>query len=386
MLSRTSGISYVEDAHKRYFTFFNRSNGLFKTAVDLSTCTGARVVIIIESNTGKVSAFGTPSVDSTIDSFLLGSVPMNTSVNEQSTDIVSLQNKLFELEKWKAVDNERKKESHSHAKRFQERSSMGKLIYGNIEDLGVDEVHELLHELYLVQQEIEDRNVALHPSYQLKIGGHTKPSAPRQSSLLLTGLSNSQPLSLTPQSSNPTMLPSSAQPQEIPYLQHILMLQRNSMEQAPLMPQPNESHLQNYRIWDMSISGSANISQPFSQSSVPSSPQIPFSIEFSPQTPSPQITLLHDANISLEGQNFNLFEPSQNHGKTHSIVNSDELSHFFGSIDGNNFSPTQTTANDQWPSVTTTNEPYYDSLLGVDVQEEYMGDIGGQAANNGFFF
>ncbi|KAL6842989.1 hypothetical protein ACP4OV_027302 [Aristida adscensionis] len=183
---RRSGISYVEDANKRKTTFFNRSNGLFKTAADLSTLTGAAATLVIESNNRKVFTFGTPSVDSTINSFLLGSAPMNLFVNEQKSNIASLQNKLFVLETRKAMDNKRQ-ESITCAKLLQERSNMSKLICGNMEDLGGDEVRELLHQLTLVLQEIEDRNVALQPSYQLKIVGHVEPLGPRQSSSLLPG-------------------------------------------------------------------------------------------------------------------------------------------------------------------------------------------------------
>ncbi|KAL6842854.1 hypothetical protein ACP4OV_027167 [Aristida adscensionis] len=376
---RRSGISYVEDADKRKTTFFNRSYGLFKTVADLSTLTGAAATVVIESNNGKVSAFGTPSVDSMINSFLLGSSPMYLFVNEKKANIASLQNKLFMLKTHKAVNDKRHKESITCAKPFQERSSMGKLICGNIEDLGVDEVCELLHGLSLVLQEIEDRSVAMQPSHQLEMVGHAEPLVPRQSSLLLPGSSRSQPLSLRPQSSlmNPTILPSPPQAPEIPYLQHIQMLQHNSMNQAQLMPQPNESHLHNYHIWD-----NAKISQPFLQSHVQSSLEIPSSIEFFPQPPALQILSPQEANLSLEGQNFNLAEPSQHQENTHSIMNNDDLSYFFGGIDGNIFSPDHTITNDQLPSVTTSNEPYYDSLHGLDVQMGYLEDIGGHATNN----
>ncbi|KAL6842993.1 hypothetical protein ACP4OV_027306 [Aristida adscensionis] len=337
---RRSGINNVEDPHKRYFTLFNHSNGLFKTTTDLSTLTGARAIIVIESNNGKVSAFGTPSVDSTVDSFLFGNSATNPFVNEKMANTIrSLQNKLLELQKRKAVNNDR-------IQRLQERSSMSMLIYGNMEDLGVDEVRELLIDLSLIQREIEDRKVPLQPFYQLEIDGHTEPSTLGQSSLLLPESSRSQPLSLSSQSCvmNPTMLLSSQAP-EIPYLQHIFMLQWNSMLQV--MPQHNESQMHNNHLWGMGIDGK----QSFSQSAMQYSPQIPSSTEFTPQPPLLQNPLPHEANLSSEGHNSNLIEPSQNHANSHLIVNSDELSHFSDGIDGNIiFSPNHTIVDDKWPS------------------------------------
>ncbi|KAL6842990.1 hypothetical protein ACP4OV_027303 [Aristida adscensionis] len=122
------------------------------------------------------------------------------------------------------------------------------------------------------------------------------------------------------------------------------------MKQAHLMPQPNESHLHKYHVWDMGINAL--------------------------QIPTP-----HEASFSLEGHNFSLIEPSQNHANTR-MNNDDELSHFFSGIDGNIFSASHTFTNDQWPSVSASNEPYYDSLHGLDVQMGYLEDIGGHATNN----
>ena len=80
---RRLGISYVENDSNRSVTFFKRCSGLYKAAADLSTLTGARIAIALESETGKMSSFSTPSAGPIIDSFLSGNISVDPSVNEE---------------------------------------------------------------------------------------------------------------------------------------------------------------------------------------------------------------------------------------------------------------------------------------------------------------
>jgi hypothetical protein len=58
--ARRSRVKFVEDDKDRSLTFFKRRSGLFKATSDLSALTGARVAMVLESETGKFSSFGSP--------------------------------------------------------------------------------------------------------------------------------------------------------------------------------------------------------------------------------------------------------------------------------------------------------------------------------------
>jgi len=73
---RRSGVRFIEDGRYRSLTFFKRRSGLFKAASDLSTLTGARVAVVLESEHGKFSSFGTPEASPILDAFLLGSAQL----------------------------------------------------------------------------------------------------------------------------------------------------------------------------------------------------------------------------------------------------------------------------------------------------------------------
>ena len=73
---------FIEDGRDRSLTFFKRRSGLFKAASDLSTLTGTRVAMVLESEHGKFSSFGTPEASPILDAFLLGSAPILIPVKQ----------------------------------------------------------------------------------------------------------------------------------------------------------------------------------------------------------------------------------------------------------------------------------------------------------------
>ncbi|RLM84539.1 hypothetical protein C2845_PM04G02140 [Panicum miliaceum] len=163
---RRSGISYVENDSNRSITFFKRRAGLYKAAADLSTLTGARIAMALESETGKMSTFGTPSAGPIIDSFLSGNIPVDPSVNEEKNgEITLLQNEVFMAEKEKYMEDRRKQETSARAKEIQETSRKAKLVYGKVEDLSVEELNEMVHDLSQIEQEINDGRHPQQPSY-----------------------------------------------------------------------------------------------------------------------------------------------------------------------------------------------------------------------------
>ncbi|XP_066316436.1 transcription factor RLM1-like [Miscanthus floridulus] len=156
---RRSGVRFIEDGRDRSLTFFKRRSGLFKAASDLSTLTGARVAVVLESEHGKFSSFGTPEASPILDAFLLGSAPTDLDTSEaEKASITNLQNEVFQLEKDKTMEDKRKKESMARTnEKIQEASKMAKYVYGNIEDLDATELFDMYRELSRVKQEINDR-------------------------------------------------------------------------------------------------------------------------------------------------------------------------------------------------------------------------------------
>ncbi|XP_062187903.1 uncharacterized protein LOC133891201 [Phragmites australis] len=318
--ARRSGISFIEDDKDRSLTFFKRRVGLYKTVADLSTLTGARVAVVVESKNGKMSAFGTPSANSIVDSFLLGHAP--PLVNEEQLDrITHMQNELFELEKGKAMEDKRRRVSMTCEKEVQETSRLAKLIYGDEKDLDLDEVNELLHRLSQVQQDINSRLHALHPGYQLEIGRRSDlslqqptrrlPCTPLQPSSHLPRSSWLLPSSSRLQSSllNPVMLPSP----QTQLLQH----------QAHMMKLPNESHQYNKHFSQYFLGSTLLPSQPPPLAIAPtSSLQIPLSNDFPHLSPPLQLPqpLPSQVELPFRAQNFNTVAPPQNHSNTHNFA------------------------------------------------------------------
>lgn len=173
---RRSGVRFIEDTRDRSLTFFKRRSGLFKLASDLSTLTGARVAVVLESEHGKFSSFGTPEASPIVEAFLLGSAPTDLDTSDaEKASITNLQNEVFQLEKDKTMEDRRKKESMARSnEKIQEASKVTKCVYGNIEeDLDAAELFDMYRELSRVKQEINDRlPTLLHENTKVEAGGH----------------------------------------------------------------------------------------------------------------------------------------------------------------------------------------------------------------------
>ena len=124
-------------------------------------------------------AFGTLSAGPIIDCFLSENTPKDPILNDeaQKVELIYLQNELFRLEKLKYVQERKMSESVARSREIQESSKMAKLIYGNIDDLSVDELNELLRVLSRVDQEIQDRLSPLKRGHQLQNDGSEDPSS-----------------------------------------------------------------------------------------------------------------------------------------------------------------------------------------------------------------
>jgi hypothetical protein len=156
-----SGVRFIENDRDCSLTFFKQRGGLYKAAADLSTLTAARVVIVLESENGRFSSFGTLATDPIVDALLSGKHAMGYPNEEQRATITKLQNEVFYLEKDMAVE-EKRKESKCLVKELQDSSWVAKFVFGKVEDLDVGEVHEMFRELSHLHQEIQLRFPTRH--------------------------------------------------------------------------------------------------------------------------------------------------------------------------------------------------------------------------------
>jgi hypothetical protein len=321
---RRTGIHYVENDIDRSFTFIKRRDGLFKSAADLSILTGAKVAVVVESEREKMFAFGTPSAGPIIDSFLSGNVECPIPHEVQKVNIISLENKLVRLGNLKDVQDRRMRVSMARSKEIQESSKIAKLVYGEIDDLSVDELNELLHGLTRINQEIEDH---LRAS-QIQVPPRHLPWTSVQPPLQIPRSSSAVPEPSWLQSSllNSTTLPSPQAP-PVPPLQHSLMPQHPWV--ADMVPLPNEAQQYNDQSQQLVINGnpSGHFWLPSLLSSVPPPPPPPSSEHLPPEV-----------ELPFQALNLNPVLPPQSHEtNTHSILENNDLSLFTGSAEGNNY-------------------------------------------------
>jgi hypothetical protein len=368
-------VRFIENDRDRSLTFFKRRAGLYKAGADLSTITGARVAIVLESENGRFSSFGAPATDPIVDDFLSGKHPMGYPDEEQRAIITKLQNKVFYVEKRLVVEDKRKEKSIRQVKELQESSWVAKFAFGKVEDLGVGEVHEMCRELSRLHQEVQLILPTRYHGGQQEVGGLRDPSLLHPawwrslpSQMLPPSTLPWTPLQLTtthllPQLSLPTptrslstivnqmMLP----PQQLPprsLASSMAPLQAQKML-APKQAIPNN----NYRIWGVDIN-SNNSNLLFQSPILPSPPSQP------PSLPIPQLyESSHHASppqqfsspISVEGQ---LPFIAQNN------YDSVELTPTFASPDST-------------PAPSPTDKPYYTSLGGLN------NDLGKTRENGG---
>ncbi|PUZ55877.1 hypothetical protein GQ55_5G247200 [Panicum hallii var. hallii] len=380
---RRSGVSFIEDGRGRGLTFFKRRSGLFKAASDLSTLTGVRVAVVLESENERFSSFGTPDASPIVDAFLSGGVPTESDTSEeQKAKVTDLQNELFQLEKDKAMADKRQKENMVRIKEAQEASSTAKYAYGKEEDLDVTELYEMYRKLTWVMQEIKDCSPALLRDNHVEAGGRLRdPSLlqpkwwcsslasqfsppPKYSPLSLSQASfqqhpwpsTSHPMLARSGSSlpNPLMLPSQQMQSELQ--QHPLAPHAPSIVVRLQAPLPKEAYPYNYHIHGLDING--NSSHPFSLSPVspstppqPSSLQTPASNGSSPPLLSPQLSSpphLESQQFSFNPQNYNFVQPPHH-----------------------NYA-------DASSPLTPSHQPFYNSSLGLNVDLGNTGGNGGQ--------
>ncbi|CAL4975327.1 unnamed protein product [Urochloa decumbens] len=353
---RRSGMRFIEDDRDRSLTFFKRRSGLFKAASDLSTLTGARVAMVLESENERFSSFGTPDAIPIVDAFLSGDVPTeyNTS-EEQKTEVTNFQNEVFQLEKYKAVAEKRKKESTVRIKDIQGTSRVGKYAYGKDEDLDATELYEMLCKLSRVKQVIDGRFPTLLHHNHVEVAGmlrdpsllqptwwRSMPSrvaTPPNYSPLSSSLPSFQHQPCSSSSSHPvlarsgSMLPNSVM---LPS-QHI----QSKLQQHPMgpcgpsfmqnqAPPPKEYSPHNYHMHGIDING--NNSSPFSVS--------PYCLH---QEPNHHPCKLHQQMVHQDCESM---QPSQN----------------YANVDSTTFH---------------SHQPLHDSSLGLDIDlENTSGNIG----------
>jgi hypothetical protein len=211
---RRSGVRFIENDRDRSLTFFKRRTGLYKAAAGLSTLTAARVVIVLESENGRFSSFGTPATDPIVDAFLSGKYPTGYTNEEQRGTITKLQNEVFYLEKDLVVEDKRKEESKCLVKELQESSWVAKFVFGKVEDLDVGEVHEMYRELSRLGQEIQLLFRTRHHGGQQDVGGRRDPSLLQPTWWRSLPLQKSLPSALpwTPMQLPTQLLPRSSHP------------------------------------------------------------------------------------------------------------------------------------------------------------------------------
>lgn len=176
---RRSGVRFIEDERDRGLTFFKRRSGLFKAASDLSTLTGARVAVVLESESARFSSFGTPEAGPIVDAFLYGGVPTEfNNTGKENGILTNLQNELFQVEKNKAMEEKMMRENVTRTKEVQGTSRMAKYVYGKEEDLNTTELFEMYRELSRTKQEIDHRLPALLCEDQVEVvGEQSNPSS-----------------------------------------------------------------------------------------------------------------------------------------------------------------------------------------------------------------
>ncbi|KAL6842541.1 hypothetical protein ACP4OV_027385 [Aristida adscensionis] len=302
---RRSGVRFIEDEKERGLTFFKRRAGLYKTAADLSTLTGARIAVVLKSENGKISSFGTPLVEPTIDAFLSGYTAMESFANqEQKAKITILQNKLFKVEREKVVEDKRKKKVMAQVKVVQESSRIGKLIFSKEEDLDTDELYELIHDLTPILKEIRHHLPRLDLGKQVGVGGprdlpQWHSSWPHLMQSHIPPPSRHSPW--TPvQPSLHIRQPPLSRPMVV--RSHTSLSTSVTLPSSLLPPQMMPHHSCNYPIWGKS--NNCNNSCPF----LPSSPLSSF-----PQFPSlqpPESQLPHRPNVHK-----NWVRPPQNYAR-----------------------------------------------------------------------
>ncbi|VAI81944.1 unnamed protein product [Triticum turgidum subsp. durum] len=162
---RRSGVAYIQNDKDRDLTFYKRRSGLFKRATDISSLTGARVAVVLETNNGKMHSFGTPLADPIVDAFLFGARTAVPSVDEATTARIGrLQNEVAQLDMENMSEEDKNQLSILRMKNIQEENPgmVANLIFTKEQDLGLEDLNKLFSELSRVQKDIRFRLPPLH--------------------------------------------------------------------------------------------------------------------------------------------------------------------------------------------------------------------------------
>ncbi|XP_047064276.1 agamous-like MADS-box protein AGL29 [Lolium rigidum] len=154
------GIVYIENDQERQTTFSKRRSGLYKRASDLYALTGARVVVTLEKDNGKMYSFGTPSADPIIDAFLSEGPPIEPFIDEvTNARIASLQREVDRLETNNAREEKREKLSLQNIKEIKDENPgmIANYIFSKEEDLSLEDLKSLFNELMRIKVDITDR-------------------------------------------------------------------------------------------------------------------------------------------------------------------------------------------------------------------------------------
>ncbi|TVT98659.1 hypothetical protein EJB05_56013, partial [Eragrostis curvula] len=381
---RRSGINFIENEKDRHLTYFKRRSGLTKSSTDLSTLTGGKSAIVLESESGKISAFGAPSPNAIIDSFLSEHNPnLDEGVNAK---ITHLQDELFQIVEGKGLREKRERECKTRLKVIQDTSgTIDQVTSSDVEDLGANEVSELFERLGHVENdinnranhgkkfEVSDQTGSLLPPYSSSCHSQIN-MLPRR--LPWVSLQASSQYSL----SSWAPIPHSTRPQST--LLHQTSLPSSQTPPTPLLHQ--QAHMM------PSFTNEAHQSIHYSPQPQPSSLHLQAELPFNPMAP-PDPNHVYTNNFILNP----VESPHQNHEYTHNFnfnsvalpVQDTFLSFNYNPDHANsqNVSASQQSESYQNP-VTPNIEPYsgpnWDELSGYyfDLADDYYG---GQATDGG---
>ncbi|KAJ4759963.1 Agamous-like MADS-box protein AGL62 [Rhynchospora pubera] len=148
-------IKKIENEEARHVCFSKRRIGVFTKASELSTMCGAQVAAIVYSPSGTAYSFGSPSVNSVVDSFLTQS-PVSTLVDPTREDAINKLNKEYmEVCEKLAAEKQKRAMLEERVKEVAKAKEFGWLQ--NIDQLGVDELNQLLASLYRAKSSLNAR-------------------------------------------------------------------------------------------------------------------------------------------------------------------------------------------------------------------------------------
>lgn len=147
----------IESDDARQVSFSKRKKGVFAKACELSTMCGAEVAVLLHSPSGTPHSFGSPSVDKVFNKFLSGEqfeysdsdANMVNAINQLNEEYMELTQRLEASNAKREALEERIKKTGGEAKELQ--------WLNKIDELGRDELLQLLGSLYRVKCSVNER-------------------------------------------------------------------------------------------------------------------------------------------------------------------------------------------------------------------------------------